>query len=134
MKTFQLDIVTPDRNFFSDEVESLVINTVNGEMGILYHTLPLVTVLKAGIMRIRRNGRLMEAVASDGFVTVMRDRVTVLTQSCDWPYEIDADKIDREIEELHDRERKAKSAYEYKMAKAQLEVQFAKLKLKNRGD
>lgn len=134
MKTFQLDIVTPDRNFFSDAVESLVINTVTGEMGILYHTLPLVTVLKAGILRIRRNGRLMEAVASDGFVTVMRDKVTVLTQSCDWPYEIDADKIDREIEELHDKERKAKSLYEYKMAKAQLAVQFAKLKIKSRND
>lgn len=133
-KSFKLNIVTPEREFFSGEVQSLVVNTVSGEMGILYRTLPLVTVLQSGIMKIRRNGRWMEAANSYGFVSVLKDGVTVLTQSCEWPHEIDADIIDKEICELQERERKAKSAYEYKMAKAQLAAQFAKLKLKNKSD
>ena len=132
-KPFRLEIVTPDREFFSDEAESLIINTPSGEMGILYHTLPLVTVLKSGVMKICRDGRWMEAVNSDGFVAVMPDKVTVLTQSCEWPHEMDLDKVRGEIDELQDKERKAKSAYEYKMAKAQLAAQFAKLKIKKGG-
>ncbi len=133
-KNFKLNIVTPDREFFSGEVQSLIINTVSGEMGILYQTLPLVTVLQAGVMKIKRNGRWMEAANSDGFISVFKDGVTVLTQSCEWPHEIDADAIGREILQLHERERKAKSIYEYKTAKARLAAQFAKLKLKNRND
>ncbi len=128
--TFQLNIVTPDRAFFSGAVESLVINTPDGEMGILCHALPMVTVLKSGILRICQDGRWMEAVNSDGFVSIMRDKVTVLSQSCEWPYEIDIQRVDQEITVLHDKEKKAKSVYEYKMAKAQLAAQFAKLRIK----
>lgn len=133
-KVFQLQIVTPDRVFYAGEAESLIVNTPTGEMGILYHTLPLVAVLKAGIMRICKNERWMQAVNSDGFVSVMRDKVTVLTQSCDWPYEIDAEQVGKEIDKLSDKEKKAKSLYEYKMAKAQLAAQFAKLKINKNGD
>ena len=129
-KQFDLRIVTPDRMFYSDKAESLVINTTEGEMGILAHALPMVTVLKPGVMRICRDGRWMEAANSDGFVSVMRDGVTILAQSCVWPHEVDADSVDKEIDALHDKERKAKSVYEYKMTKAQLEVQFAKLRIK----
>lgn len=127
-KTFKLDIVTPDRDFYSGEVESLIIPAVNGEMGIMRHTLPLVTVIKSGIIRIKKNDRWMEALCSDGFVSVMRDKTTVLTQMCEWPYEVDMDDSREEIHEPSDRSRKEKSLYEYKMAKAQLAVQFAKLK------
>ena len=131
-KPFQLNIVTPDRAFFSGDVQSLVVNTTSGEMGILYHTLPLVAVLKAGRMRIKKNGRWMEAIGSAGFVSVMRDKVTVLTQSCVWPYETENEESNEHA--LSDDERKAASMHEYKMAKAQLSAQFAKLQNKNRRE
>ena len=133
-KSFDLKIVTPVREFFSGEAESLIINTISGELGIMRNTLPFVTVIKSGVMRICQNGRWMEAIASDGFVSVIDNKVTVLTQTCEWPYEIDLNEIDGEIDKLNEKERKAKSLYEYKMAKAQLAVQFAKLKIKNHGD
>lgn len=131
---FMLRIVTPDREFFAGEVQSLVLDTPTGEMGILYHTLPMVTILEPGVLRICRNGRWMEAANGEGFVSVLSDGVTVLTQSCEWPHEVDLDAVDKQIDVLRDKERKAKSQYEYKMAKAQLAVQFAKLKIKHRGE
>ena len=67
-KSFKLNIVTPEREFFSGEVQSLVVNTVSGEMGILYRTLPIVTVLQSVFMKISRNVRCMEAANSDDFV------------------------------------------------------------------
>ncbi|MDE6398228.1 MAG: ATP synthase F1 subunit epsilon [Clostridiales bacterium] len=132
-KSFSLRIVTPDRAFFSGEVESLVIDTPTGEMGILYHTLPMVTILQAGVLRIRRNGRWMEVTNSDGFVTVLREGVTVLTRSCEWPYEAH-NGTKENSDRIGDSSRKAKSQYEYKMAKAQLAAQFARLKNKDGAD
>ncbi len=132
-KSFMLNIVTPDREFFSGNIESLIINTPSGEAGILYHTLPMVTVLKSGTIKMKRNGRWMEAVNSDGFVSVTREKVTVLSQNCEWPHETDSERGE-ESRDMGDEERKAKSIYEYKTAKAQLAAQFAKLKIKNYGD
>lgn len=129
-KRFSLRIVTPDRAFFSGEVESLVIDTPTGEMGILYHTLPMVVILQAGTLRIRRNGRWMEATNSDGFVTVLREGVTVLTYSCEWPHE-EQNGMRENVDRIDDSSRKARSQYEYKMAKAQLAAQFARLKNKD---
>lgn len=129
-KLFHLDIVTPDRDFFKGEVESLVINTPTGEMGILYHTLPLVTILESGVIRILQSDKWMEAATSDGFVRVDTDRVTIMANLCEWPYEINANKVNEEIMDLSDRMKKSQSLREYKLAKAQLAIQFAKLKIK----
>ncbi len=131
-KTFRLRIITPDRDFFSGEVEMLTVNAIDGERGIMRHTLPFVTAIKAGVLRIKQRGRDMEAINSDGIVTVSGGEVTVLTLSCEWPYEVDEERTRMEILELRDKERNSKSVYEYKMAKAQLAAQFAKLKLGNK--
>lgn len=133
-KLFNLEIYTPERTFFEGQVESLVINTHSGEMGILHHTLPLVTTLQSGVMRILQNGKWMEAANSLGFVEVTKDTVTVLTDSAAWPHEIDISAVSEEIDELDERKRKAKSLEEYKMAKAQLAIQFAKLKITHEED
>ena len=133
-KSFLLGIVTPDREFFSGNVESVVVNTPSGEMGLLAHALPRISVLKAGVLKICASGRWMEAANSDGLVYVLPDKVTILSELCEWPHEVDAAKAEREIALLRDKERKAKSAREYNMAKAQLAVQFAKLKIKNHGE
>ena len=133
-KLFNLEIYTPERTFFEGQVESLVINTHSGEIGILYHTLPLVTTLQSGVMRILQNGKWMEAANSVGFVEVTRDMVTVLTDSAAWPHEVDINAVNEEIDELDERKRKAKSLEEYKMAKAQLAIQFAKLKITHQED
>ncbi len=133
-KVFNLEIYTPERIFFKGEVESLVINTHSGEIGILYHTLPLVTTLQSGVMRILQNGKWMEAANTTGFVEVSREVVTVLTDSAVWPHEVDINTVSEEIDELDERKRKAKSLEEYKMAKAQLAIQFAKLKITHRDN
>ncbi len=130
---FNLEIYTPDRVFFKGQAESLVVNTETGEMGILYQTLPIVTMLSNGIMKILQDGKRMEAVNSAGFISVGRDVVTVLVESAYWPHEIDVHQVQEEIDSIDLEKRKERSYAEYKLAKAQLALQFAKLKLKNRN-
>lgn len=133
-KTFRLNIITPNREFFSGDAESLVINTPDGERGILCNALPAIIVLKSGVLRICCKGRRMEAANSDGFLYIMPNTVTVLAETCVWPHEVDAYELNEEINKIKESEQKAKSVYEYKLVKAQLAAQFAKLKIKNNED
>lgn len=133
-KLFTLEIVTPDRNFFKSQVEAVVLETPNGQREILVHTLPCVFILSGGVMRIKQNGRWMEAVSGDGFVRVGEKDTVVMCEICFWPHEIDPDKVNEEIDRLDDETKKAKSMREYKMAKVQLAVQLAKLNAKKKID
>ncbi|MCL2751599.1 MAG: ATP synthase F1 subunit epsilon [Firmicutes bacterium] len=133
VKLFKLEILTPDRGFFEGEVESLVVNTPTGEMGILCNTLPMVASLTAGIMRIKQRGKWMEAAGGEGFIEIKPDGVMILVHSANWPHEINEDALKREIDQMSVILKKQQSLHEYKLAKAQLARQFAKLKLKDRG-
>ncbi len=115
--------------FFDGKVEELIFNTPTGEVEILYHTLPMVAIVSPGIVFISQNGRKMEAACSEGFVRIA-DKVTLLVQTCKWPYEVDEEETNKEVKLLNDKIKKAQSMKEYKMAKAQLALQLAKLKTK----
>lgn len=129
-RQFLLEIVTPERNFFCGRVEELIFSSITGEMEVMYHTLPMVAVVVPGLITMVQNGRRMEAACSDGFIRV-GDKVTLVVQSCNWPYEIDESETNKEIKALNARIKKAQSMKEYKMAKAQLAIQLANLKVKD---
>lgn len=131
-KTFKLEILTPDRAFFSGDVQQLIVNTTSGSIGIMRHTLPLVTVLTPGVIKILQYNKWMEAVSAEGFITVERDCTTIMAQLCEWPYEVNAEKADEEILDLNERMKKVRSAKEYKLIKAQLAIQLARLKVRKK--
>jgi len=83
-KTFFLEIFTPERKFFTGYVESLVIKTPEGEMGILAGHIPVVSVVDIGPVRIKSNGKWMDAALGEGFIEVTRDRVVVLADTAEW--------------------------------------------------
>ena len=51
-----LEIVTPERLAYSDEVDAVVLPGSEGEMGVLPHHAPLVSTLGVGELRIRKGG------------------------------------------------------------------------------
>ncbi|MCL4171482.1 UNVERIFIED_CONTAM: hypothetical protein GTU68_063058, partial [Idotea baltica] len=52
----RLDIVTPEKKAFSDEIDSVVVPGEGGEMGILKSHAPLVTTLRPGELRYLKDG------------------------------------------------------------------------------
>lgn len=131
---FTLEIVTPDRSFFTGDVQSLILPARGGELEILRHTLPMAVVLEGGVIRIGQNDRFMEAAVGEGFVRVGRDKTVVMTESAEWPHEIDDERVHSDVAEIDEKLRRAQSMREYRMAKAQLAIQLAKLKIKNYRD
>ena len=101
--TFRLQIVTPDRMFYDDEVEMVMVTTVDGEMGVLARHIPLVAPLVIGKVKIKKDGQIKEAATSVGFIQVEYEYTRIITDSAEWPEEIDIERAEaakRRAEEL----------------------------------
>ncbi len=127
-KTFRLEIVTPEKVFFEGDVESLIVETPEGQLGLLADHAPLVIGLRPGIMRFGTATDKKTAVNTDGFIEVQRDKTIVLCQTMEWPEEIELHRVKHRIEEEERKLREARSVVEYKMSKACLARAFARLR------
>lgn len=96
--TFYLEIISPDRQFFAGDVEMVILKTPEGEIGILNDHIPLVSAIDIGPVKIQQDGKWLTAVASEGFVEIGRDKVTVLVDTIEWPEEIDVKRAQAALE------------------------------------
>ena len=87
-----LEIVTPERQVFSEEVDSVVCPGIEGELGVLPHHAPLLTTLGVGELRIRRGGEEEFFAIAGGFLQVRPDKVVVMAETADMAAEIDIEK------------------------------------------
>ncbi len=94
----RLDIVTPEKKAFSDEIDSVVVPGSEGEMGILKSHAPIVTTLQPGELRYMKNGVETSLAIGTGIVEVSNDRVSVLTDMALGASEIDEDAVAKAIE------------------------------------
>ena len=89
MATIKLEIVTAERQIFSDDVNVLVADGVEGQLGILPHHAPLMTMLKPGELLIRKDSEETYMAVTGGFLEVRPDKVIVLADACERAEEID---------------------------------------------
>ena len=87
-----LEIVTPERQAFSEQVDSVVCPGIEGELGVLPHHAPLLTTLGFGELRIRRGGEEEFFAIAGGFLQVRPDKVVVMAETADMASEIDVEK------------------------------------------
>ena len=124
-----LEIVTPERLAYSDEVDSVVLPGSEGEMGVLPHHAPLVSTLGVGELRIRKGGSEESFAIVGGFVQVRPDRVVVMAETADMASEIDLEKAQ---EARREAERALESGYHEAadMAAARAALQQALLRIR----
>lgn len=99
----QLEIVTPERLAYADEVDAVIVPGSEGELGILPHHAPLVSTLGLGELKIRKGGQEESFAIVGGFLQVRPDKVVVLAETADMASEIDLEKAHearREAERL----------------------------------
>ncbi len=89
MSPIKLDVVTAERVFFSDDVDVVVAPGVEGQLGILPHHAPLMTMLKPGELLVRKDGEEFSLVITGGFLEVRPDRVIILADAAERVEEID---------------------------------------------
>lgn len=87
-----LEIVTPERLAYSDTVDSVNLPGIEGELGVLPHHAPLVSMLGVGELRIRKGGAEESFAIVGGFLQVRPDKVVVMAETADMASEIDLEK------------------------------------------
>ena len=71
-------IMTPDRIFWNDQAEEIILPTNTGQMGVLSNHAPLITALDIGVMLIRANNDWISIALMGGFALVKQNQITIL--------------------------------------------------------
>ena len=106
--TILLEIVTPERLAYSDEVDAVVLPGSEGELGVLPHHAPLVSTLGVGELRIRKGGAEESFAIVGGFLQVRPDKIVVMAETADMSSESDLEKAQ---EARREAERALESGY-----------------------
>lgn len=99
MSKLHLSIVTPERIVFEDEVDSVSVMTDMGEVTVLVGHVPLVANLRAGELRVKKNGEEYFLAASTGFLQVRPgNQIVILADSAERAEELELEKIEEACE------------------------------------
>lgn len=96
MKKLRLSIVTPERNIYEDEVDSVTVMTQMGEITVLPGHVPLVANMQAGELRTKKDGVEQLMVASTGLLQVRSGyEVVILADTAERAEELELEKIEQ---------------------------------------
>jgi F-type H+-transporting ATPase subunit epsilon len=84
-----LEIVTPEARVYSDTIDTVVIPTTEGEIGVLPGHIPLLTQVEHGELRVTKGTETTLLAVSGGFAEIEGDRVHILAE-----HAITEEKID----------------------------------------
>ena len=131
MGTMKLNIVTPERNFFSGDVQGIKLKGPEGYFEVLpRHTDMVAAIVASEIRIIESNGEHREAFTSDGFVEVTKSKVSVVVDAAEWPEEIDENRSDDALRRAQERIDK-KDGNDIARAELALKRAIARKKVKN---
>ena len=126
-KYFQLEIITPDRVLYKGEASMVEFTSVDGEMGVYKHHIPLTTVLAPGIVTITEADGKKEAAVHAGFVQILGEKVTFLAEIAEWPDEIDVNRA--QAAKARAEERLRSHGAEVDVARAEIALKKALLRI-----
>ena len=122
MTPFKLEIITPDKVFFSGETENVIVRTTVGDKGILARHEPYVAALPIGKLKVKIDGQFRVAAVSEGVIKVDSEKTVILVQSCEWGDEIDLARAEAAKQKAEDAMSKADEREyliaEYKLKRA----------------
>ncbi len=128
-----LEVITPERKVYEDDVDMVIAPGSDGYLGILPHHAPLLTSLGPGEFRVKRGGVEEVLAVFGGFMDVRGDRVVILTDAAEHALDIDVQRA----QEAHDRARKElqagpPSAADEQRARASLQRALVRIRVSER--
>ena len=93
MKSFTLEIITPQRKAFAEQVDSVVVPTVNGQIGVLADHEPLFSALTEGEIKITTGAKEYFLAIGSGFMEVTKTGVNILVTSAFHAHELNEAEI-----------------------------------------
>lgn len=130
--TIHLQIITPEKIVYKDDVDEILAPTVNGEIGILPNHVPLLTKIMPGELRVKKGSNEQYLAVTGGFLEVAKNNATILAD-----YAIRSEHIDElKAEEAKKRAEKVMSEKvserDFAIAQSDLRKSLLELHVANR--
>src|SRR6266702_1486574 len=99
----QVEIVTAEHSVLEDTADMVVAPGAEGVLGILPRHAPMIALLKAGELRLKRGGDEVAIAVAGGVMQVQPDKVTVLADAAERAEEIDEARAREAVERARQR-------------------------------
>ncbi len=129
---FQFEIVTPEKVIYKEDVDEILVKTVEGEIGVLQNHVRLLTKLVSGELTVKKGLHILHLAITGGFLEVGDNRATILAD-----YAVRAEDI--EVAKAQEAQRRAEAAmkekvseHDFRIAEAQLQKAILELSVDRR--
>jgi F-type H+-transporting ATPase subunit epsilon len=127
--SLQVCIMTPDRIFWNDQAEEIILPTNTGQMGVLSNHAPLITALDIGVMLIRTKTNWISLALMGGFALVKQNQITVLVNEAESSETIEAEQAENafnesktQLDQADGQKQKVEANFVFKRARARYQV------------
>lgn len=128
-KSIKFEIATPERVVFKENIFQVTVPTTTGDITILPEHMPLVSVLKSGVIEVKKNEEEVAVMSvSGGFIEIMKDKIVILADTAERAEEIDEKRVEEARKRAEDAKKKARSedTVEFTEIAAKLEKELAR--------
>jgi F-type H+-transporting ATPase subunit epsilon len=122
-----VSIVTPDGQVYdNDQVEMLVVNTKEGELGILPNHVPVIATLAIDEVRIKQSQSTEVIAVNGGFVEFSDNTATIVADTAENQSDIDVARAESAKKRAEETIRKAQQAHDNgELRRAQIHLRRA---------
>lgn len=132
MSQLHLKIVTPEKIIFDDDISEIIVETMDGEIGVLPRHLNLMTQIKPGEIRIKQGNKEIPLATGVGLLQVAGNTATITTDMADRLEDIDEKASEEARKRAEEALEQKLSSEETAITEAVLEKALAQLKVKRR--
>ena len=132
MSPIKIDVITAEHQVMSDDVDVVVAPGIVGELGILPHHAPLITMLQPGELIIRKGHDETYMVVTGGFLEVRPDKIIVLADACERAEEIDIERAEAAKRRAEERLKTHPAGMDEMRAEAALRRSLIRLRIAER--
>ena len=128
-KIIKLEIVTPEMVVLKEEILQATVPTASGEITILPDHIPLVSILKPGVLEVKKADGSSEIMAvSGGFIEVLHDKIVILADSAERAENLDESLIQEAKQQAEENKKSAKFKDDVEFAdlSARIETELAR--------
>ena len=125
----QVCIMTPDRIFWNEQAEEIILPTNTGQMGVLVSHAPLITALDIGVMLIRSKNNWTPVALMGGFALIKKNQLTVLVNEAESAKDMSESEAESaftsaqtQLLEAKGQKQKVEANFAFKRARARYQV------------
>lgn len=134
MTTFHLELLSPERAFYSGDCTSLIVPVSDGMMGVMANHSPMTAAIFDGQLSFTKpDGETVICAVTRGLLDVSGGNATALCGEIILPEEIDVEREMRFVEKASERLKRRQSHQDYLMSKLSLADAMSNLEVKRRS-